>query len=55
VETQTAKNVRMRALQGIVRRPWLQAMLPRRASLLRVTEIEQVNLEDWLLDRAEES
>ncbi|MCA9264667.1 MAG: ACP S-malonyltransferase [Planctomycetales bacterium] len=51
VETQTAKNVRMRALRGIVKRPWLQALLPRRASLLRATEIAQVNLEDWLLQQ----
>jgi len=50
VEGQTRGSLSMRALSGIVRRPWLSALLPSRAALLRVPLIRHVNLEDWLLD-----
>jgi [acyl-carrier-protein] S-malonyltransferase len=49
IEAQTKNSVGMRALSGIVRRPWLQALLPKRASLLRAPNIRHVTLEDWLL------
>lgn len=49
VETQIKSRTPIRALSQMVRRPWLQAMLPKRASLLRAPLIEQVILEDWLL------
>ncbi len=49
VEAQIKARTQIRALSQMVRRPWLQAMLPRRASLLRAPMIEQVVLEDWLL------
>ncbi|GIW92044.1 MAG: hypothetical protein KatS3mg110_0085 [Pirellulaceae bacterium] len=49
VRQQTAASLGMRALSHMVRRPWLHAILPRRASLLRAPLIEQITLEDWLL------
>lgn len=42
----------LRAMAGLARRPWLAAMLPSRASLLRAPYIRQVILEDWLLEHA---
>lgn len=45
-------SLSMRALRQIAKRPWLASILPQRASLLRVTELEQVIVEDWLLDNA---
>jgi len=49
VESQTRHSVSMRALSAVIRRPWLQSLLPKRAALLRAPRIQQVNLEDWLL------
>lgn len=49
VETQAASRFGVRALRGMVIRPWLSSMLPKRATLLRATQINQFNLEDWLL------
>jgi [acyl-carrier-protein] S-malonyltransferase len=51
VAAQNKGSRRMRALSAAVRRPWLQALLPKRASLLRATMIKQVILEDWLLEQ----
>lgn len=42
----------MRAVQGLVERPWLASLLPGRAALLRAPSIEQIVLEDWLLENA---
>jgi [acyl-carrier-protein] S-malonyltransferase len=42
----------MRAAEGMARRPWLSAMLPNRAALLRAPLIKHLILEDWLLDNA---
>lgn len=42
----------MRAAAGLARRPWLSALLPSRAALLRAPMIEQIILEDWLLENA---
>jgi [acyl-carrier-protein] S-malonyltransferase len=53
VESQTKGRIGMRALSNIVRRPWLQALLPRRAALLRAHRIRHVNLEDLILDKKE--
>lgn len=39
----------LRAVSGLARRPWLAAVLPSRAALLRAPMIRQVILEDWLL------
>ena len=50
VAAQTNGSVRMRALSSFVQRPWLQSLLPKRASLLRANRIRQGNLEDMLLD-----
>jgi [acyl-carrier-protein] S-malonyltransferase len=52
VELQTRGSRRLRAASAVARRPWLQNLLPRRATLLRAPLIKHVNLEDWLLDRA---
>lgn len=53
VEVQLAGNsfnsLTLRAVSTMVRRPWLQAILPSRSALLRVTMIEHIILEDWLL------
>ncbi len=49
VQSQTKDSVRMRALSAAVRRPWLQSLLPRRAGLLRATQLVHVRLEEWLL------
>jgi [acyl-carrier-protein] S-malonyltransferase len=43
------------AVGGIVSRPWLRALLPDRAALLRAPQLVQVNLEDWLLEHANKS
>lgn len=40
----------LRAMAGLARRPWLAAILPARASLLRAPYLRHVILEDWLLD-----
>ena len=50
VASQTKDSVRMRALSGMVSRPWLQSLLPRRASLLRAAQVRHVKLEEWLLE-----
>jgi [acyl-carrier-protein] S-malonyltransferase len=60
--TRLAENVRQqtdghslgsysrRAMTGMARHPWLGAILPARATLLRAPFITQINLEDWLLE-----
>jgi [acyl-carrier-protein] S-malonyltransferase len=40
----------MRAAAGLARRPWLSAILPSRAALLRAPTIRHILLEDWLLE-----
>ena len=52
IEAQTKGSVRMRALSGMSSRPWLQALLPRRATLLRAPRVQHVTLEDLLLEHA---
>lgn len=42
----------LRAMSGLVRRSWLTALLPARASLLRAPYVRHVILEDWLLENA---
>jgi len=42
----------MRAVSGLARRPWLAALLPSRATLLRAPHVHHVIVEDWLLDNA---
>ena len=36
---------------GLARRPWLSALLPSRAALLRAPLLKHVILEDWLLEQ----
>lgn len=40
----------MRAVSGLARRPWLAALLPARASLLRAPHVRHIVAEDWLLE-----
>ena len=42
----------MRAAAGLARRPWLSAILPSRAALLRAPMLKHIILEDWLLEHA---
>jgi [acyl-carrier-protein] S-malonyltransferase len=42
----------MRAAAGWAHRPWLAAILPGRAALLRAPSIKHIILEDWLLEHA---
>jgi len=42
----------MRAAAGLARRPWLSAILPTRAALLRAPMLKHIILEDWLLEHA---
>lgn len=51
IAAQLAGSMSMRALSSMVSRPWLAAILPARAALLRAPEVEQINLEDWLLEQ----
>lgn len=44
----------MRAVAGLARRPWLSAILPAHASLLRAPTLKHVILEDWLIENAPE-
>jgi [acyl-carrier-protein] S-malonyltransferase len=39
----------LRAAAGLARRPWLSAILPSRAALLRAPLVKHIVLEDWLL------
>ena len=40
----------MRAVSGLARRPWLSALLPSRATLLRAPHVKHIIVEDWLLE-----
>lgn len=42
----------MRAAAGLARRPWLSALLPSRAALLRAPLLRHIILEDWLLEHS---
>jgi len=42
----------MRAAAGLARRPWLSALLPSRAALLRAPQLRHIILEDWLLENS---
>jgi [acyl-carrier-protein] S-malonyltransferase len=42
----------MRAAAGLARRPWLSAILPTRAALLRAPMLKHIILEDWLLEHS---
>jgi [acyl-carrier-protein] S-malonyltransferase len=44
----------MRAAAGLARRPWLSALLPSRAALLRAPTLKHIILEDWLLEHGKE-
>ena len=50
VKDQVAGNFGLRAVQGMANRPWLAAIMPSRAALLRAPNIRHIVLEDWLLE-----
>jgi [acyl-carrier-protein] S-malonyltransferase len=52
---QTNGSLRMRMLSAAARRPWLSAVLPQRAALLRAPGVKHVILEDWLLAHASQA
>jgi [acyl-carrier-protein] S-malonyltransferase len=45
-------RIGMRAADGLSRRPWLSALLPSRAALLRAPLLRHIILEDWLLENS---
>lgn len=44
-------NLGMRAIAGLVRRPWLASAMPGNAALARAPYVKHVILEDWLLEQ----
>jgi [acyl-carrier-protein] S-malonyltransferase len=42
----------MRAAAGLAKRPWLSAILPSRAALLRAPMLKHIILEEWLLEHS---
>ena len=45
-------SYRNKAMRGMVSRPWLAALLPKRAALLRAPLITHIILEDWLIEHS---
>ncbi|MBW3600000.1 MAG: ACP S-malonyltransferase [Planctomycetes bacterium] len=54
VEAQMKASLGLRAMSGIVTRPWLKSLAPTRTALLRAPLVQHVILEDWLLENAPE-
>lgn len=52
VVQQTTGSLRMRAVSGLARRPWLASLLPANAALLRAPQVQHIHLEDWLIENA---
>ena len=52
VVQQTTGSLRMRAVSGLARRPWLASLLPANAALLRAPQVQHILLEDWLVENA---
>jgi [acyl-carrier-protein] S-malonyltransferase len=52
VQQQIGNHRRMRAMSRMAQRPWLSALLPSRAALLRAPFVRHVILEDWLVENA---
>lgn len=53
VQAQLKASLGLRAVSGIVTRPWLGRLLPARSALLRAPTQQHVVLEDWLLEHHE--
>ncbi len=49
VEIQRRASLGLRAVSGLVTRPWLARLLPARTALLRAPLVKHLILEDWLL------
>ncbi len=54
VRTQIKANFGVWTLSEVVRRQWLQTVLPNRTALLRAPFVRHIMLEDWLLEHAPE-
>jgi [acyl-carrier-protein] S-malonyltransferase len=52
ISGRTFGRMGMRAADGLARRPWLSALLPSRAALLRAPLLQHIILEDWLLEHS---
>ena len=52
VTQQARDSLGLRALSAAANRPWLQRLLPHRASLFRAPYVQHIILEDWLLEHA---
>jgi [acyl-carrier-protein] S-malonyltransferase len=50
VSRRSLGSLGLRAVSGMVHRPWLAGLLPSRTSLLRAPTLRHVILEDWLLN-----
>ena len=48
----TATSIGRRLVEGMIDRPWLAALLPSQATLLRAPSLTHIILEDWLLQHA---
>ncbi len=44
-------SIGLKAVSGIVARPWLASLMPSRTSLLRAPMIQHISLENWLLEQ----
>ncbi|MEQ8785169.1 MAG: hypothetical protein RIC55_02685 [Pirellulaceae bacterium] len=53
VESQLKASLGLRAVSGMVTRPWIKRLLPARSALLRAPSLSHVVLEDWLLEKHE--
>lgn len=51
-QSSLAGRMGLSAVRQMAERPWLRAVLPARAALLRAPHLKHVRLEDWLLDDA---
>jgi [acyl-carrier-protein] S-malonyltransferase len=52
IEGRSLGSYGKRAMRGMARHPWLAALLPARATLLRAPFLQHVALEDWLIAHA---
>ena len=51
LQGRSINSLSLRAMSGIVGRPWLGKVLSSRTALLRAPFVRHILLEDWLLDR----
>lgn len=51
LKRRSLNSLGLRAMSGMIRRPWLTKLISSRAALLRAPFVDHVILEDWLLDQ----